>query len=97
MRSGRIKKRFHKTNTVKLLGPHLYANNAGDAIHIIQPANKLADDRVQPGAEPSAGDNGCLHLIRLEVHPLPWPGTPEVGAPGTGLMNNNLQPVMSQD
>jgi hypothetical protein len=86
---------FHRTNTIKLLGPHLYADDAGDAIHIIQAANKLADDRVQSRAEASTGDNGGVHLIGLEVHPLPWPGTPEVGAPGTGLMNNNLQIVKS--
>ena len=73
---------------------HLYSNNAGDTIHIVQPANKLADDRVQPGAEASAGDNGRVHLIGLEIHPLPRPGTPEVSAPRTGLMNNNLQSVM---
>lgn len=74
--------------------PHLYANNAGDTIHIIQPANKLTDHRVQPGAEASAGDNGCVHLIGLEINPLPRPSTPEVSAPRTGLMNNNLQSVM---
>ena len=73
---------------------HLYSNNAGDTIHIVQPANKLADDRVQPGAEASAGDNGRVHLIGLEIHPLPRPGTPEVSSPRTGLMNNNLQSVM---
>jgi hypothetical protein len=76
--------------------PHLYSNYAGDAIHIIQSANKLADDSVEPRAEPSAGDNGCVHLIGLEIHPLPWSGTPEMGAPRTGLMNNNLQTVMLQ-
>lgn len=74
--------------------PHLYANNAGDTIHIIQPANKLADDCVQPGAEASAGDNGRVDLIGLKIHPLPWPSSPKVGAPRTGFMNNNLQSVM---
>jgi hypothetical protein len=76
--------------------PHLYSNYAGDAIHIIQSANKLADDSVETRAEPSAGDNGCVHLIGLEIHLLPWPSTPEMGAPRIGLMNNNLQTVMLQ-
>jgi hypothetical protein len=76
--------------------PHLYSNYASDAIHIIQSANKLADDSVESRAEPSAGNNGSVHLIRLEIHPLTWPGTSEVGAPRTSLMNNNLQTVMLQ-
>ena len=70
---------------------HLYANDAGDTVHIIQPAHKLTDNSVQSRAEATAGDNGCVNLIGLEEHPLPRPGSPEMGAPNTGLMNNNLQ------
>ena len=71
--------------------PHLYANDAGDTVHIIQPAHELADHGVQPGTEAAAGDDGRVHLTGLEVDPLPRPGAPEVGAPGTCLMNNNLR------
>lgn len=73
--------------------PHLYANDAGDTVHIVQPAHELADDRVQPGAEAAAGEDGRVHLIGLEVHPLLRPGTPEVAASRTVLTNNNLQPI----